>query len=323
MGKTDEPVYDLLVIGGGPAGYTAAIYGARGGLSVLVLEQLSAGGQMALTSQVDNYPGFPESTDGFLLGESMQKQAEQFGARTKLAEVRVLDLAEPLKIAGTSSGRFYGRALIFAAGAVPRKLNLAGEEALTGRGVHYCAACDGMAYRNQTVMVVGGGNSAVEDALHLSRLAKKVILVHRRDALRAEKIMQDALEAMPNVEYVWNSTVTALHAGDSGMLTHVTLQNLSSGVFSDVPVDGLFVSIGRQPASELVRGQVDLDPAGYVLADETTRTSVPGVFAAGDVRTKPLRQIVTATADGAVAAYFAQSYLDHHLFSRNHLKCFW
>lgn len=323
MGKTDEPVYDLLVIGGGPAGYTAAIYGARGGLSVLVLEQLSTGGQMALTSQVDNYPGFPESTDGFLLGESMQKQAEQFGARTKLAEVRVLDLAEPLKIAGTSSGRFYGRALIFAAGAVPRKLNLAGEEALTGRGVHYCAACDGMAYRNQTVMVVGGGNSAVEDALHLSRLAKKVILVHRRDALRAEKIMQDALEAMPNVEYVWNSTVTALHAGDSGRLTHVTLQNLSSGVFSDVPVDGLFVSIGRQPASELVRGQVDLDPAGYVLADETTRTSVPGVFAAGDVRTKPLRQIVTATADGAVAAYFAQSYLDHHLFSRNHLKCFW
>lgn len=323
MGKTDEPVYDLLVIGGGPAGYTAAIYGARGGLSVLVLEQLSAGGQMALTSQVDNYPGFPESTDGFLLGESMQKQAEQFGARTKLAEVRVLDLAEPLKIAGTSSGRFYGRALIFAAGAMPRKLNLAGEEALTGRGVHYCAACDGMAYRNQTVMVVGGGNSAVEDALQLSRLAKKVILVHRRDALRAEKIMQDALEAMPNVEYVWNSTVTALHAGDSGRLTHVTLQNLSSGVFSDVPVDGLFVSIGRQPASELVRGQVDLDPAGYVLADETTRTSVPGVFAAGDVRTKPLRQIVTATADGAVAAYFAQSYLDHHLFFRNHLKCFW
>ena len=321
--KTDAPVYDLLVIGGGPAGYTAAIYGARGGLSVLVLEQLSAGGQMTLTSQVDNYPGFPESTDGFLLGESMQKQAEQFGARTKLAEVRVLDLAEPLKIAGTSSGRFYGRALIFAAGAMPRKLNLAGEEALTGRGVHYCAACDGMAYRNQTVMVVGGGNSAVEDALHLSRLAKKVILVHRRDTLRAEKIMQDALEAMPNVEYVWNSTVTALHAGDSGRLSHVTLQNLSSGVFSDVPVDGLFVSIGRQPASELVRGQVDLDPAGYVLADETTRTSVPGVFAAGDVRTKPLRQIVTATADGAVAAYFAQSYLDHHLFSRNHLKCFW
>ena len=309
MGKTDAPVYDLLIIGGGPAGYTAAIYGARGGLSVLVLEQLSAGGQMALTSQVDNYPGFPESTDGFLLGESMQKQAEQFGARTKLAEVRVLDLAEPLKTAETSSGRFYGRALIFAAGAVPRKLNLAGEEALTGRGVHYCAACDGMAYRNQTVMVVGGGNSAVEDALHLSRLAKKVILVHRRDTLRAEKIMQDALEAMPNVEYVWNSTVTVLHAGDSGRLTHVTLQNLSSGVFSDVPVDGLFVSIGRQPASELVRGQVDLDPAGYVLADETTRTSVPGVFAAGDVRTKPLRQIVTAAADGATAAYFAQSYL--------------
>lgn len=309
MGKTGAPVYDLLVIGGGPAGYTAAIYGARGGLTVLVLEQLSSGGQMALTSQVDNYPGFPEGIDGFLLGEAMGKQAKQFGARTKLAEVQALRLAGPLKMAETSSGRFYGRALIFAAGAVPRKLNLAGEEALTGRGVHYCAACDGMAYRDQTVMVVGGGNSAVEDALHLSRLAKKVILVHRRDTLRAEKFMQDALEAMPNVDYVWNSTVTALHAGDSGRLSHVTLQNLPSGVFSDVPVDGLFASIGRQPASELVRGQLDLDPAGYVLADETTRTSVPGVFAAGDVRTKPLRQIVTATADGAAAAYFAQRYL--------------
>lgn len=309
MDKTDEPVYDLLIIGGGPAGYTAAIYGARGGLSVLVLEQLSAGGQMTLTSQVDNYPGFPEGTDGFLLGEAMRKQAERFGASTKLAEVRSLHLTGPLKTAETNSGRFYGRALIFAAGAVPRKLNLAGEEALIGRGVHYCAACDGMAYRNQTVMVVGGGNSAVEDALHLSRLAKKVILVHRRDTLRAEKIMQNALEAMPNVEYVWNRTVTALHAGNSGRLTHVTLQNLSSGLFSDVQVDGLFVSIGRQPASELVRGQLDLDPAGYVIADETTRTSIPGVFAAGDVRTKPLRQIVTAAADGATAAYFAQSYL--------------
>ena len=309
MGKTGAPVYDLLVIGGGPAGYAAAIYGARGGLTVLVLEQLSAGGQMALTSQVDNYPGFPEGIDGFLLGEAMGKQAEQFGARTKLAEVQALRLVGPLKTAETSSGRFYGRALIFAAGAVPRKLNLAGEEALTGRGVHYCAACDGMAYRDQTVMVVGGGNSAVEDALQLSRLAKKVILVHRRDTLRAEQFMQDALAVMPNVDYVWNSTVTALHAGDSGRLTHVTLQNLSSGVFSDVPVDGLFVSIGRQPASELVRGQLDLDPAGYVIADETTRTSVPGVFAAGDVRTKPLRQIVTATADGAAAAYFAQRYL--------------
>ena len=306
MDKTEEPVYDLLIIGGGPAVYTAAIYG---GLSVLVLEQLSAGGQMTLTSQVDNYPGFPEGTDGFLLGEAMRKQAERFGASTKLAEVRSLHLTGPLKTAETSSGRFYGRALIFAAGAVPRKLNLAGEEALIGRGVHYCAACDGMAYRNQTVMVVGGGNSAVEDALHLSRLAKKVILVHRRDTLRAEKIMQDALEAMPNVEYVWNSTVTVLHAGDSGRLTHVTLQNLSSGLFSDVQVDGLFVSIGRQPASELVRGQLDLDPAGYVIADETTRTSIPGVFAAGDVRTKPLRQIVTAAADGATAAYFAQEYL--------------
>ncbi|MGN1413292.1 MAG: NAD(P)/FAD-dependent oxidoreductase [Anaerovoracaceae bacterium] len=309
MGKTDEPVYDLLVIGGGPAGYTAAIYGARGGLSVLVLEQLSAGGQMTRTSQVDNYPGFPEGADGFLLGEAMRKQAERFGARTKLAEVRALDLTGPLKTAETSSGRFYGRALIFAAGAVPRKLDLDGEEALTGRGVHYCVACDGMTYRDQTVMVVGGGNSAVEDALHLSRLAKKVILVHRRGALRAEKIMQDALRAVSNVEYVWNSTVTALHAGDSGKLTHVTLQNLSSGIFSDVQVHGLFVSIGRQPASELVRGQLDLDPAGYVIADETTRSSVPGVFAAGDVRTKPLRQIVTATADGAAAAYFAQSYL--------------
>lgn len=302
-------VYDILIIGGGPAGYTAALYGARAGFSVLVLEKLSAGGQMALTAEIDNYPGIAPGADGFALGEVMQQAAEKYGAVTELAEVSALDLTAQLKSAETSSGTFYGRAVILASGANPRKLGLAGETELTGRGVHYCAACDGMAYQDKVVMVSGGGNSAVEDALQLSRLAKKVLLVHRRDTLRAEKIGQDALFAMPNVEFLKSSAVTALHPGDNGRLESVTLKNLSSGVSSDVSVDGLFVSIGREPSSELAAGQLELDQSGYIIADETTRTSLPGVFAAGDVRTKALRQIVTAASDGAMAAHFAQEYL--------------
>ena len=332
-------VYDILIIGGGPAGYTAALYGARAGLSVLVLEKLSAGGQMALTAEIDNYPGIAPGADGFALGEVMQEAAEKYGAVTELAEVSALHLTAqapqdaskaattaaaasetvtsaaslssgaPLKSAETSSGTFYGRAVILASGANPRKLGLAGEAELTGRGVHYCAACDGMAYQDKVVMVSGGGNSAVEDALQLSRLAKKVFLVHRRDTLRAEKIGQDALFAAPNVEFLKSSAVTALHPGENGRLKSVTLKILTSGVSSDVAVDGLFVSIGREPSSELAAGQLELDQSGYIIADETTRTSLPGVFAAGDVRTKALRQIVTAAADGAMAAHFAQEYL--------------
>ena len=300
-------VRDMIIIGGGPAGYAAALYAARAGLSVLVLEKLSAGGQMALTDVIDNYPGFVQGIDGFELGERMQQSAGRFGAETELAEVHKVDLKADPKVVETSEGTFLGRTVVLATGAGPRELGLPEEQALVGRGVHYCAACDGMRYRGKTVAVVGGGNSAVADAMQLARVAAKVIIVHRRSALRADQVGQEALAKLPNVEFRWNSAVSEI-LGDK-QVTGLRLWDTASGEMSEMAVDGVFVSIGRKPASELVRGQAELDRSGYVVADESTKTSVPGFFAVGDVRTKALRQVVTAVADGAVAVHFAQEYL--------------
>ena len=299
--------YDMVVIGGGPGGFTAALYAARAGLEVLVLEKLSAGGQMALTSQIDNYPGFADGIDGFALGEQMQQQAERFGVQTELAEVTALRLQGAIKEVETSEGTFYGRTVVIATGANPRLLGIAGEEKLTGKGVNYCAHCDGMFYRGKTVVVVGGGNSAAADAMILSRIAKKVIVVHRRDTLRATKIYHEPLKNAPNVEFYWNSTVEELLHRDR--LTGVRLRNRLTDEETVVECDGLFVSIGRSPATGLVSGQLALDPGGYIPADDSTRTEIPGVFAVGDVRTKVLRQVVTAVADGASAAHYAEEYL--------------
>ena len=300
-------VYDMVIVGGGPGGYTAALYAARAGLDTLVLEKLSAGGQMALTHQIDNYPGFEDGVDGFSLGENMQRQAERFGAKSEYAEVTRLDLAASPKALETSAGVFYGKTVVLAPGAVPRELDVAQEAELTGRGVAYCAACDGMFYKGLTVAVVGGGNSAAADALLLSRIAKKVILVHRRDTLRATKIYHQPLLDKENVEFRWNSTVTELLHG--GKLTGVRLKNVLTGEESTLDCDGVFISIGRKPVTGLVKSQLELDPGGYIIADETTRTSIPGVYAVGDVRAKPLRQVVTAVADGAVAVHMAEEYL--------------
>ena len=302
-----EQIYDMIVIGGGPAGYTAALYAARAGLSTLVLEKLSAGGQMALTEQIDNYPGFESGIDGFTLGEKMQQSAERFGAVTELAEVYKASLSGKIKTLETSEGVFQGRTVVIATGASPRPLGVPGEEALTGKGVHYCAACDGAPYRGKTVAVVGGGNSAAADALLLSRVAKKVILVHRRDTLRATKIYHEPLAQAENVEFRWNSVVSALLSGDR--LTGVRLRDTVTGEESVVDCDGVFVSVGRQPATALAVGQLELDGGGYIVAGETTETSIPGVYAVGDVRTKPLRQVVTAVADGAVAVHMAEKYI--------------
>lgn len=300
-------IYDMVIIGGGPGGYTAALYAARAGMSVIVLEKLSAGGQMALTHQIDNYPGFVEGIDGFSLAENMQQQAERFGAKTELAEVFSLNLQADPKVIETSEGAFYGKTVVYAAGAGPRELGIPEEPEMIGRGVNYCAACDGMFYRGKTVVIVGGGNTAAADALLLSRVAKKVILVHRRDTLRATKIYHKPLMEAENVEFRWNSAVVQLRHGEK--LNAVVIQNLQTGEETVVECDGLFVSIGRKPATELVKDQLALDGSGYVLADESTRTSVPGVFAVGDVRTKVLRQIITAAADGAMAVHSAEEYL--------------
>lgn len=302
-----EQIYDMIVIGGGPAGYTAALYAARAGLSTLVLEKLSAGGQMALTEQIDNYPGFESGIDGFTLGEKMQQSAERFGAVTELAEVYKASLSGKIKTLDTSEGVFQSRTVVIATGATPRPLGISGEEALVGKGVHYCAACDGAPYRGKTVAVVGGGNSAAADALLLSRVAKKVIIVHRRDTLRATKIYHEPLMKAENVEFRWNSVVTELLHEDK--LTGVRLKDVQTGAETLLAADGVFVSVGRKPATELIVDQIELDKGGYIAAGETTETNIAGVYAVGDVRTKLLRQVVTAVADGAVAVHMAEEFL--------------
>ena len=305
-----DHIYDMLIIGGGPGGYTAALYAARAGLDVMVLEKLSAGGQMALTTMIENYPGFEEGVDGFTLGEKMQAGAERFGANSEYAEVYSLDLSGDIKKAVTSEGDFYGRTLVLATGASPRKLGIAEEDRMVGKGVAYCAACDGMFYKGKTAVVVGGGNSAAADAMVLSRICKKVIVVHRRDTLRATKVYHEPLMKTENVEFVWNSRVKQLLHGDK--LTGIIVENVQTGAESVIDTDALFVSVGRIPATELVKDHMALDPQGYIPADETTRTEIPGVYAVGDLRAKALRQVVTAVSDGAVAAHFAEQYLSEH-----------
>ena len=301
-------LYDVIVIGGGPGGYTAALYAARANLSVAILEKLSPGGQMGTTDVIDNYPGFPQGVNGFELAMQMKEGAERFGAQTQLAEVTQVELAGQVKTVHTSGGDYQARTVVLATGAHPRELGLPGERELRGRGVSYCATCDGMFYRGKAVVVVGGGNTAVSDVLYLSRLCEKVYLVHRRDTLRASKVYLDPLQKAENVEFVWDSEVKQLLRDQA--VTGVRVRNKKTGKERDIPCGGVFVAVGYLPNTELYRGQVELDEAGYVLADETTQTNLPGVFAVGDLRKKPLRQVVTAASDGAVAAHFIEEYLN-------------
>ena len=305
--NTTKHIYDMIVVGGGPGGYTAALYAARAGLDTVVLEKLSAGGQMALTEQIDNYPGFEDGIDGFSLGEKMKRGTERFGVETKLTEVLSLDLSGTVKKAEASEGSLFARTIVLATGAGPRELGIEGEQELIGKGVNYCAACDGMFYKNKTVVIAGGGNTAAADALILSRICKKVIVVHRRDTLRATKIYHEPLMKAENVEFRWDSEIIELLHDEK--VIGIRLRNVKTGEETTLACDGVFVSIGRKPSSELVKDQVEVDPAGYIIADESTRTNIPGVFAVGDVRTKALRQVVTAVADGATAVHYAEEYL--------------
>lgn len=300
-------VYDMIIVGGGPGGYTSALYAARAGFNVLVLEKFSAGGQMALTHQIDNYPGFEDGIDGFSLADKMKKQAERFGARSENAEVIKVNLTVNPKEIETAKGTFLSKTVLLAAGANPRELGVDKETELIGRGVAYCASCDGMFYRGKTVVVVGGGNTAAADAILLSRIAKKVIIVHRRDTLKATRIYHEPLMNAKNVEFKWDSTVTELLCEDK--ITGVKIKNVKTGEESIIDCDGVFVSVGRKPATDFLGSQLDLDENGYIIADETTKTSIPGVYAVGDIRTKQLRQVVTAVSDGAMAVHSAEEYL--------------
>lgn len=308
MGRfMEQHVYDMIVIGGGPGGYTAALYAARAGMDVVVLERLSPGGQMAQSHKIDNYPGFVQGIDGFQLGMQMQQQADRFGAKTVFAEVCQVELQGKTKIVHSSEGTFLSKTVVYATGADPRQLGLPMEKELVGKGISYCATCDGMFYRDKTVVVVGGGNSAAGEALLLSRIAKRVILLHRGSALRAGKTSQEALIQTQNVAIHFNSTVEKILHRDT--VTGVEIRDVASGILSQISCDGVFISIGRKPTTDLARGQLTLDEQGYIRADESTRTNLPGVYAVGDVRTKPVRQIVTATADGAVAVHMAEQFL--------------
>ncbi|PWJ16361.1 thioredoxin-disulfide reductase [[Clostridium] innocuum] len=298
--------YDVVIIGGGPAGYSAALYCARSALSVLVLEKLSAGGQMATTGIVENYPGFEEGIDGFDLGEKMQRQAERFGAETGYAGVESADLTAQPKVLHTDEGDIEAETVVIATGAYPRELGLPNESGLRGRGVAYCATCDGMMYKGKDVIIVGGGNSAIADALYLEKICKSVTLIHRREELRASKVYAGQLENS-TIRFVWNSRVKEILADNK--VSGAVIENLKTKETQVIAAQGLFVAIGRIPDTAVFQGQLEVNKAGYIVADETTRTSIPGVFAIGDVRDKPLRQIVTAVSDGAVASKFVDEFL--------------
>ncbi len=308
-------IYDTIIIGGGPAGYTAALYCTRAGFSTLVLEKLSPGGQMATTEIVDNYPGFEEGIDGFELGMKMKACADRFGAKTELVEVTSVDFCGTIKKVTTNEGEFEGKTVIIATGASARKLGLPEEDGLRGKGVAYCATCDGMLFKGKEVCVVGGGNSAVADALYLAKICTKVSLIHRRDELRASPIYMKALESEGNIDFVWNSKVAKINSSDASgreLVSSVTVEDIKTGAKKDISCQGVFITVGRNPNTEIFKDLIPLDEAGYIIAGEDCKTNIEGVFACGDVRTKLLRQIINACADGANASRYIEDYLLTH-----------
>jgi len=300
-------MHDLVIIGGGPAGLTAGLYAARSKLDAVLYEKLVPGGQILTTDWIENYPGFPEGLSGFEIVDRMKRQAERFGLKIENREVTSFTPGTPKKI-DTDQGTVEAKAVIFASGAAPRKIGIDGETALIGKGVSYCATCDGPFYRDQEVAVIGGGDTAVEEALFLTKFAGKVYLVHRRDKLRAVKILQERAEAEKKLELVWDTIPTRI-IGSSGVEA-LSLKNVKSGMDSTLPVQGVFVFIGYNPNNSLLKGIVEMDDNGFVQTNGDMETSIPGVFAAGDIRSKLLRQVVTAVGEGATAAFAAERYIE-------------
>ena len=308
--STQEKHFDVAVIGQGPAGMTASLYTARSGLSTASFERMGPGGQMTDTEQLDNYPGFADGVSAFELAFAMSGQAARFGAQTVGEEVVELQLdASPKKIVTASGAAYTADAVILAMGAEPRPLGVEREGELAGRGVSYCATCDGGFFRDKAVAVVGGGNTAVGDVLYLARICSEVHLIHRRDALRADVVYTEPLRELSNLTMHLDSVVDALH-DEEGKLSGLTLRNVKTDEASEIDVAGMFVAVGTAPKNALLAGAgLELDRGGYVVSDETGKTNIPGVFVAGDLRTKPLRQVSTAVGDGANAAQSAFEFL--------------
>jgi len=298
--------YNVIIIGGGPAGLTAGLYAARAGLKSLLVEQGVFGGQIVNAQLVENYPGFPEGISGPELGEFMRRQATKYGLETLITEVTGVRIGNAYEVS-TSEGNIQTAAIIIAAGAEYRKLDVAGEERLSGRGVSYCATCDGFFFRDREVAVVGGGDTAITDALELAQHCRKVYIIHRRDELRATKALQEKAFSQPKIELVWNTVVHEI-VGDR-MLRSLQLRNVKTGQSSDLEVDGIFVAVGIEPNNQVFSQLVTLDEMGFIITDELMRTSAPGIFAAGDIRHNSFRQVITAAGDGAAAAMSAFKYV--------------
>ena len=298
---------DLIIIGAGPAGLTAGLYASRASLKTVLLERLSPGGQVITTDKVDNYPGFPDGVSGFELVDRMKRQAEKFGLKIQSNEVVQLQLSSQKKFIITDKETYEAKAIILACGADHRKLDIEGEDHFTGKGVSYCATCDGPFYRDQEVAVIGGGDTAVEEALFLTRFVKRVYLIHRRDELRATKLLQNMVKAEEKITLVWDSIPIKI-SGVNGV-EGLDIKNVITGEETHIILQGVFVFIGYTPNNKLVNKQLKLDQKGFIITDNNMETSVPGVFAAGDIRSKILRQISTAVGDGATAAFTAEKYL--------------
>jgi len=305
-------MYDIVIIGGGPAGLSAGLYASRAALKTVILERGMPGGQAATTDRIDNYPGFPEGISGPDLMMKMDEQSRRFGTEVQFTEVlSLVQKPEGNFALRTYDGDYTAKAVIIATGARSKPLQVPGEEEYMGRGVSYCATCDGAFFQGKTVAVVGGGDSAIQEGIFLTRFAEKVYVIHRRNELRATKVLQEKALSHPKIEFIMDSVITGIFGQDH--VEAVKIRNLRSNEEKAVAVDGVFVYIGKEPSTELFRGFVDLNEQGYIITDENMQTSRHGVFAAGDVRQTPLRQVVTAVADGAVAAVSAGHYIEHEI----------
>jgi thioredoxin reductase (NADPH) len=299
--------YQLIILGGGPAGLTAGIYAARNKLNTLIIEKAMPGGLITMAEMVENFPGFPDGISGLDLAGHMQKQAEKFGVQFQYAEVNGLEVQGRQEVVKTTEGEFTAKAVIIACGSDRINLNVPGEKEFTGRGVSYCATCDAAFFKGQPVAVVGGGNAAISEAIHLAKFASRVTIIHRRDQLRAARISEDKARSEPKIDFLWNTTVDAIVGNEK--VNILRLNNVLTGQKSIMPVSGVFIAVGQRPNTAFLKGLVSLDANGYVITNEKMETSLPGVLAAGDIRANAIRQTISAAGDGATAAVYADRYI--------------